>query len=173
MKPIIRSYKSAQPKIDDSVFIAETAAITGDVVIGADSGVWYGVVIRGDVNYIRIGQRTNIQDGAVIHCASRENGDIPTIVGDDCTIGHQALLHACTVGNRVLIGMQSCVMDGAVIEDEAIVAAGALVTPGKRVPSGQLWAGRPAKFVRELTAEERKHLSWSAQHYVRLAGEYK
>ncbi|TAH32797.1 MAG: gamma carbonic anhydrase family protein [Alphaproteobacteria bacterium] len=172
MSAVIRSYKKITPKIGKNVFIAETAAIIGDVEIGDQSSVWYGCTLRGDVNHIRIGSSTNIQDGVVIHCASKENGDIPTIVGDDCTIGHQALLHACTIGNRVLIGMQACIMDGASVGDEAIVAAGALVTPGKKVLTGQLWAGRPAKYVRELTADERKHLSWSAQHYVRLAKDY-
>ncbi len=172
MSATIRSYKNIAPKIGKDVFVAETAAVIGDVEIGDQSGVWYGCTLRGDVNHIRIGARTNIQDGVVIHCASRENGDIPTIVGDDCTIGHQALLHACTIGNRVLIGMQACIMDGASVGDEAIVAAGALVTPGKKVLSGQLWAGRPAKFVRDLTTDERRHLSWSAQHYVKLAAEY-
>lgn len=172
MSATIRSYKNIAPKIGKDVFVAETAAVIGDVEIGDQSGVWYGCTLRGDVNHIRIGARTNIQDGVVIHCASKENGDIPTIVGDDCTIGHQALLHACAIGNRVLIGMQACVMDGASVGDEAIVAAGALVTPGKKVLSGQLWAGRPAKFVRDLTADERKHLSWSAKHYVKLAAEY-
>lgn len=169
---IIRPYKNISPQIAPGVFIAENAAVIGDVHIGEGSGVWYGCTVRGDVNYIRIGQRTNIQDGTVIHCADKNNGDLPTVIGDDVTVGHQALLHACTVGNRCLIGMQSCVMDGSVVEDEAIVAAGALVTPGKRVPSGQLWAGRPARYVRDLTEEERKHMLWSSQHYVKLAKAY-
>ncbi len=173
MRALIRPFKDIMPTIANRVFVAETASVIGDVYIGEDSSVWYGCTLRGDVNHIRIGARTNIQDGVVIHCASRENGDIPTIVGDDCTIGHQALLHACTIGNRVLIGMQACVMDGASVGDEAIVAAGALVTPGKKVLTGQLWAGRPAKYVRDLTADERKHLSWSAQHYVKLAAAYR
>jgi carbonic anhydrase/acetyltransferase-like protein (isoleucine patch superfamily) len=109
----------------------------------------------------------------VIHCADKKNGDIPCIIGNDVTVGHQALLHACTIGNRCLIGMQACVMDGAVVEDDAIVAAGALVTPGKRVLKGQLWAGRPAKFVRNLTEDEIKHLTWSSAHYIKLAAAYR
>lgn len=173
MSSNILSYKDILPTVDPSAFIAPNAYVIGDVHIGADSGVWFGCTVRGDVNYIRIGARTNIQDGAVIHCADKKNGDLPTVIGDDVTVGHQALLHACTIGNRCLIGMQSCVMDGAVVEDEAIVAAGALVTPGKRVKKHELWAGRPAKFVRNLTAEEIQHLAWSSTHYVRLASFYK
>jgi carbonic anhydrase/acetyltransferase-like protein (isoleucine patch superfamily) len=160
------------PQWTPSTFIAPNAAVIGDVVIGEQSGIWFGCTVRGDVNKIRIGDRTNIQDGTVIHCADKNNGDLPTIVGNDVTVGHMALLHACVVGNRTLIGMQACVMDGVVVEDDAIVAAGALVTPGKRVLSGQLWAGRPAKYVRDLTEEEKKHLLWSSAHYVRLAAQY-
>ncbi len=172
MSAVILPYKGVVPKIAAKVFIAANAAVIGDVTLGEQCGIWFGCTLRGDVNYIRVGARTNIQDGAVIHCASKDSGDLPTIVGEDCTVGHQALLHACSIGNRCLIGMQSCVMDGAVVEDDAIVAAGALVTPGKKVPAGQLWAGRPARYVRDVTAEEKQHLLWSAQHYVKLAADY-
>jgi carbonic anhydrase/acetyltransferase-like protein (isoleucine patch superfamily) len=168
----VLTYRGTRPVYQPNTFIAPNAYVIGDVVLGEQSSVWFGCTVRGDVNFIRIGARTNIQDGVVIHTASKNNGDIPTIVGDDCTIGHQALLHACTIGNRVLIGMQACVMDGAVVEDDAILAAGALLTPGKKIPSGELWAGRPARFVRKLTADEMQHLQWSAQHYVKLASEY-
>jgi gamma-carbonic anhydrase len=165
-------YRGIRPQYHGNCFIASNAMVIGDVVLGEQSSVWFNSTLRGDVNFIRIGARTNIQDGVVIHTASKNNGDLPTFVGDDCTIGHQALLHACTVGSRVLIGMQACVMDGAVVEDEAILAAGALLTPGKKILSGQLWAGRPARYVRDLTADEKNHLQWSAHHYVKLAAEY-
>lgn len=166
---IIRSYKSISPKIDSSCFVAENAVIVGDVEIGPDCGIWYGCILRGDVNNIRIGRGTNIQDGTVIHVSSTTQG---TYIGDDVTVGHMALLHACTIGHRAFIGMQACVMDDAVVEDEAMVAAGALVTSGKRVPSRQLWAGRPAKYVRDLTDEEVAFLKFSADRYVRLAKNY-
>ncbi len=172
MKPIILSFQNIMPQWTPTTFVAPNAAIIGDVQIGEQSSVWFNCTIRGDVNFIRIGARTNIQDGAVIHCADKKNGDLPTIIGDDVTVGHLALVHAAKVGNRCLIGMQSCLMDGAVVEDDAIVAAGALVTPGKRVEAGQLWAGRPARHVRDLTADEKQHLIWSSSHYVRLASQY-
>lgn len=168
----ILTYRGKRPVFQPNSFIAPNAYVIGDVVLGEQSSVWFNCTLRGDVNYIRIGARTNIQDGVVIHTASEKNGNIPTLVGDDCTIGHQALLHACTIGHRVLIGMQACVMDGAVVADDSILAAGALLTPGKKVASGELWAGRPARLVRQLTTEERQHLQWSAHHYVKLASEY-
>lgn len=168
--PLIRSYKNILPKIDSSAFIAENAVLIGDVEIGAESSIWYGCTLRGDVNTIRIGQRTNVQDHTVIHVSSTGQG---TYVGDDVTIGHAALLHACTIGNRAFIGMQACIMDDAVVEDEAMLAAGALVTPGKRIPSRQLWGGSPARYMRDLTEEEIKFLSFSAERYVKLAKTYK
>ncbi|MGD9649895.1 MAG: gamma carbonic anhydrase family protein [Dongiaceae bacterium] len=169
---MLHPYKKILPKLGKDVFIAPTAAVIGDVHLGDQVSVWFSAVVRGDVNYIRIGAGTNIQDGVIIHTASKENGDIPTFVGEDCTIGHAAILHACTIGSRVLIGMQACILDGAIIEDEAMIAAGALVTPGKRIPKHQLWGGSPARFMRNLTGDEIKHLKWSAEHYVRLAADY-
>ena len=175
----IRPYQSILPKIADGVFVADTARVIGDVEIGAGSGVWFGAVIRGDVNAIRIGGMTNIQDGAVIHVASeatladgRQKHGYPTIIGNGVTVGHMALIHACQIGDDCLIGMNSCVMDAAVVEPGSIVAAGALVTPGKRVPSGQLWAGSPARYVRDVTAEELADIKWSAQHYHQLMRQY-
>lgn len=155
--------------ISDKAFIAPGAAVIGDVHIGADTGVWFGCVIRGDVQSIRIGERTNIQDGTVIH-VTRDTG--PTTIGSGVTIGHSALLHACTLEDNCFIGMRATVMDGAVVESGAMVAAGALVTPGKRVLSGQLWAGSPARYFRDLTIEEKAFFPVSAENYVRHAREY-
>jgi carbonic anhydrase/acetyltransferase-like protein (isoleucine patch superfamily) len=167
--PIIKPYKGIMPKIDPSAFIADNVVIVGDVEIGPDSNIWYGTVMRGDVNRIRIGARTNIQDGTVIHVSSFGHD---TLIGDDVTIGHMALIHACHIHDGGFVGMQSCVMDGAVVESQAMVAAGALVTAGKVIPSKQLWGGRPAKFMRELDEKDLKHLVWSSTHYVRMSKEY-
>lgn len=162
-------YKGILPKLADDVWLAPGAQVIGDVVIGAQSSVWYNCVVRGDVNNVVIGQRSNIQDGTVIHVASEGQG---TYIGDDVTVGHMAILHACTVENGAFIGMKACVMDDAYVEAGAMVAAGALVSPGKRVKAGWLWAGVPARPVRELTEDEKKFLPYSAQRYVRLAAEY-
>lgn len=166
---LIRPYKGKIPVIGKNVFLAENAVIIGDVVIGDDSNIWYGCVLRGDVNNIVIGQRSNIQDGTVLHVSSFGHN---TTIGDDVTIGHMALLHACAIGNGAFIGMKACVMDGATVEADAMVAAGTLVTPGKRIPSGQLWGGSPAKFMRDLTSEDKKLMTWSSSHYVKLAKDY-
>lgn len=157
------------PTLGCDVFVAPTASVIGDVVIGDDSNIWFGVTIRGDVHEIRIGQRTNIQDGTVIHVTRQVSG---TYIGDGVTVGHMALLHACTIGNNAFIGMGAIVLDEAVVEDGAMLAAGAMLTPGKRVPSGELWAGRPAKFMRQLTPEDLAFFPVSADNYVRLAKDY-
>lgn len=167
---LLKTYRGITPRIDTSAFIAENAAIIGDVEIGAGTGIWYGCVLRGDVNDIKIGQRTNIQDGTVIHTSLGVQG---TYIGDDVTVGHMALLHACTIGNKAFIGMQSLIMDEVVVEDEAMVAAGSLVTPKKRIPKHQLWGGRPARYMRDMTAEEIEYLQISADRYAALAQEYK
>ena len=166
---LLHPYKSIMPKIGRNVFLAETAAVIGDVEIGDESSIWYHCVVRGDVNDIKIGARTNIQDGTVIHVSSTLQG---TYIGNDVTVGHMALLHACTVEDGAFIGMKACVMDGAYVEKGAMVAAGALVTPGKRVLSGQLWGGSPARFMRELKEDEKAYIPYSAGHYARLASEY-
>lgn len=165
----IHPYKDKSPRIAPTAFVAGNAVVIGDVEIGGESGIWYNCVLRGDVNDIKIGARSNIQDGTVIHVSSTGQG---TYIGDDVTVGHMALLHACTIGNRAFIGMKACVMDDAVVEDDAMVAAGALVTPGKRVLSGQLWGGWPAKYMRDLTPEEVEFLKFSAKRYVELAKTY-
>lgn len=170
MKPLIKTIRNKTPRYDhNQTFVAETACLIGDVRIGAQSSIWYGCTLRGDVNNIIIGKRTNIQDGTVIHVSSTTQG---TYIGDDVTVGHIALLHACTIGDRAFIGMQACVMDDATVESDAMVAAGALVTPGKTVPSGQLWAGSPAKYMRDLTKDELEFLKFSAERYALLGQEY-
>lgn len=165
----ILPYKKILPKIADNVFIADNAVVAGDVEIGEESNIWFGVMMRGDVHEIRIGKRTNIQDNSVLHVTSNVAG---TYIGDEVTVGHGAILHACTVKNQGFIGMGAIVLDEAVIEERAMVAAGAVVTPRKVVPSGQLWAGNPARYMRDLTEEELAFFPKSADNYVRLAREY-
>ncbi len=166
-KPFIESLPHffKKPQIPQSCFIAPGAQIIGDVVLGEQSSVWFNAVIRGDVNFIRIGSRTNIQDLTVIHVASINH---PTVIGDDCTIGHSAVLHAARIGNLVLVGMGSIILDGAEIEDEVIIGAGSLVTRGTRIPSGSKVLGRPARVVGTISPEERNHLRWSAGRYQEL-----
>jgi carbonic anhydrase/acetyltransferase-like protein (isoleucine patch superfamily) len=167
---IILPYKNILPRIHASAFIAQTAVITGDVEIGEDSGIWFGCVIRGDVNQIRIGARTNIQDGTIVHCTRDK---FPCLIGSDITIGHGAILHACILEDGCFVGMGATVMDGARVESGAMVAAGAMVTPGKVVKKGELWSGSPAKHMRPLTSQELAFFPVSAQNYVELAREYK
>jgi carbonic anhydrase/acetyltransferase-like protein (isoleucine patch superfamily) len=170
MSGIILPYRGKLPKIHHSAFIAPTAVVIGDVEIGPETGIWFGCVIRGDVNEIRIGARTNVQDGTIIHVASAGQG---TYLGDEITVGHMAVLHACTVESCSFIGMKACVMDGAYVETRAMVGAGALVTPGKRIGTGQLWTGSPAKHQRELTEKELAFFPHSAAHYAGLARHYR
>ena len=169
-EPIILPYQGINPNISSDAYIAPGAAVTGDVEIGSQSSVWFNVTIRGDVNHVRIGKNTNIQDGTVCHVTFKK---FPLIIGDNVTIGHNATVHACTIGDECLIGMGSCILDGAVVEKGAMVAAGAVVSPGKVVKSGELWAGVPAKKVRELSQKEKDYLPWSAKHYVKLGQAYK
>ena len=167
---MLHVYQNITPKLASSVFCVDSAEIIGDVEIGANSSVWFQVVIRGDVNYVRIGERTNIQDGTVIHVTHKIH---PTVVGDDVTIGHNVTLHGCKIGHRCLIGMGAVVMDAAEIEDDAMVAAGALVTPGTRVLSGTIYAGSPAKYKRHLSDEEIAGLKQSAQNYLNYTENYR
>jgi carbonic anhydrase/acetyltransferase-like protein (isoleucine patch superfamily) len=168
--PLIGPYRGIMPQIDPTAYLAQTAVILGDVVIGANSSIWHHVLIRGDVNTIRIGSGTNIQDGTVVHVSRTKTGR--TIIGDNITIGHQALIHACELQDRAFIGMKACIMDGAVVESNAMVAAGALVTPNKIVRSGELWMGSPARFVRKLTAEDLHYMHENASEYRMVASHY-
>ena len=163
-------YKSIVPRLHPSVFVAEGARIIGDVEIGKDSSVWFNTVIRGDVNYIRIGERTNIQDNSVIHVTHQK---YPTIIGSNVTIGHNAVIHACTIYDYCLIGMGAVVLDDAKVGPTSIVAAGAVVTMRMIIPEGVLVAGIPARVVRELTPEEKKSLVQSAQNYVEYVSTYR
>ncbi len=173
-KPV-KPYLGVMPTIAADVFIADTAAVIGNVHIGESSSVWYNCVIRGDDAPIRIGARTNIQDGTVIHInGPRGEGlpDMPTIIGDDITIGHMALIHACTLQSGCFIGMKACILDGAIVETGAMVAAGAVVSPGKVVKSGELWAGVPARPLRQVRPEELKLWQETLDTYRRYAREH-
>ena len=162
---MIREHHKITPKIASDSFIAETAVVIGDVEIGLESSIWFGAVLRGDINKITIGRCTSIQDNCTIHVDS----DKPTIVGDNVTVGHNAVLHGCKIGNSVLIGMGAIVLDGAEIGDGAIVAAGAVVLEGKSVPSKTLVAGVPAKPVKELDDSIIEHLNEHARRYAEYA----
>ncbi len=166
---MLKAYKGIYPKIGENVYISENAFVIGDVVLGDDVSVWFGTVIRGDVNYIRVGDRTNIQDNSIIHVTHDTH---PTIIGNDVTIGHGAIIHGCTIKNFILVGMGATIMDGAVIEDFVLVGARALITPNKHIPNGVLVAGVPAKIIRDLTKEEIEHIKESSSNYVRYKNEY-
>jgi carbonic anhydrase/acetyltransferase-like protein (isoleucine patch superfamily) len=160
-----------RPKTGDRTFIDSSAVVIGDVVLGVDSSVWPTSVIRGDVHRIRIGDRTNIQDGSILHITSPESfgpDGFPLTIGNDVTVGHRAVLHGCTIQDRVLIGMGSIVMDGAVIESDVILGGGSVVSPGKTLTSGGLYVGSPAQRVRDLRQEEIDFLLYSAKHYAKL-----
>ncbi len=166
---MLRPFNNVVPVAGDEVFIADNAIVIGDVSIGNETNIWYGAVIRGDVNSIKIGNRTNIQDGCVLHVS----GDKFSLkIGSDVTIGHNATVHGCTVEDRVLIGMGAVVLDGSYISSDSIIAAGALVKEGFHVPSGVLIAGVPGKIVRELTPQEIEGILESSKHYVELSTYY-
>ena len=172
----IRPYLGQLPTLGERAYVDRTASVIGDVALGDDVSIWPGTVIRGDVNFIRIGARTNIQDGSVVHVSHdgphAKLGGFATVIGSDVTIGHKAIVHACRIEDAVLIGMGAIVLDGAVIRTHGFVGAGALVTPGKEVGEGELWLGNPARKVRMLSDEEIQALYYSAQHYVRLKDRY-
>lgn len=165
----VLSYNGKQPKISKDVWVAPGAMVIGDVEIGSGSSVWFNTVIRGDDNPIRIGERVNVQDGSVIHVHSEFQG---TFIGDDITIGHMCLLHACNIKDRAFIGMGSIVLDECTIETGAMLAAGSMLTPKKTVKAGELWAGRPARPMRNLTKSEIEKFDWSSRNYAERAMEY-
>lgn len=167
--PVI-AYDGQAPRIAASAFLADGAVVTGDVEIGEESSLWFGTVVRGDVNHVRIGARTNVQDLSVVHVTS---GTHPTEIGDDVTVGHRAVLHGCTVRDRCLVGIGAIVLDGAVVGPDAMIGAGALVPPGMVVPPGKLVLGAPAKVKRDLTPEELASLRTSAARYVGYAARYR
>ena len=158
------------PRIAEDAFIAPTAAIIGDVVIGSETGIWFHCLVRGDMGIIRIGARTNIQDGTVIHI---DSGGLDTHIGDDVTIGHNAVIHACTVKNRAFVGISATVLDGAVIEEGGMLAAGGLLTPGKVIGPNEMWTGSPAKLRRVMDEDERKRFARNATVYRDLAKRFR
>jgi carbonic anhydrase/acetyltransferase-like protein (isoleucine patch superfamily) len=168
----IAPFNGKWPRIHDSAFIAPGCRIIGDVEIGPDSSVWYNCVIRGDANRIVIGARTNIQDGSVIHCESRSPkrpDGIPTIIGDDVLLGHMVMVHGTVIEDRGFVGIGSITMDGCYIESDGMLAAGAMLTPGKRIPSRQLWGGRPATYMRDLADPHLADMQRGVQGYVQNA----
>ncbi|HTC27788.1 gamma carbonic anhydrase family protein [Dyella sp.] len=171
----LRSFKGVMPTLGDRTYVDPAATVIGDVVLGDDVSIWPNAVLRGDVHYIRIGARSNVQDGTVIHVTHDgpySPGGFPTIVGEGVTIGHAAVIHACTIDDYCLIGMHATVLDGAVIKKYGFVAAGSVIPPGKVVGERELWVGNPAKCVRLLSDQQVEQLHYSADHYVRLKDVY-
>ena len=171
----IRTYKGIKPVFGQGVYVDESAVIVGDIQLATDVSIWPLVAARGDVNIIRIGARSNIQDGTILHVSrpsAKNNAGSPLLIGEDVTVGHKCMLHGCVLGNRILVGMGAIVMDDAVIEDEVIIGAGSLVPPGKTLASGYLYVGSPVKQARPLTDTERSFLKLSAENYVILKNEY-
>ncbi|MBU2115702.1 MAG: gamma carbonic anhydrase family protein [Gammaproteobacteria bacterium] len=171
----IRAYKGITPKLATGVYVDESSVLVGDIELAEDVSIWPLVAARGDVNFIRIGARTNIQDGSVLHLSRPSKGKpegSPLVIGEDVTIGHKVMLHGCTLGNRILVGMGAIVMDDVVVEDEVIIGAGSLVPPGKRLQSGYLYVGSPVKQARPLNEAEKAFLAESAANYVQLKNEY-
>ncbi|WP_312689514.1 gamma carbonic anhydrase family protein [Kosakonia sp.] len=175
MSTVLRPYKDLFPGLGQRVMVDATSVVIGDVRIADDVGIWPLVVIRGDVNYVEIGARSNIQDGSVLHVTHKSSykpeGD-PLIIGEDVTVGHKVMLHGCTIGNRVLVGMGSILLDGAVIEDDVMIGAGSLVPQNKCLESGYLYLGSPVKQIRPLTEAEKEGLKYSANNYVKWKDEY-
>lgn len=171
----IRTFQGHTPQLGKQVFVDPAAVVIGDVVIGDDASIWPCVVVRGDMHYIRIGARTSVQDGSVLHIthASDYNpAGHPLVIGEEVTVGHSVCLHGCTIGNRVLVGIGSTILDGAVVEDEVVIGAGSLVPPGKRLESGFLYMGSPVKQIRPLKDAERQFFAYSANNYVKLKNQY-
>ncbi len=175
MSTALAPFNGISPTIDATTWVDPCARLIGDIHIGADSSVWPFVAARGDVNSMRIGKRTSIQDGTVLHVthkSERNPAGWPLVIGDDVTIGHSATLHGCTIGDRVLVGMGAIVLDGAVVEDDVVIGAGSLVPPGKRLESGFLYMGSPCKQARPLTQAEKEYFAYSSNNYVKLKNQY-
>ena len=172
---MIRSFNNIEPKIDKTAYVDEQSTVIGNVTIGKDSAIWPQVVVRGDINSIKIGDRTNIQDGSILHVTHASEfcpSGYALSIGNDVTVGHSAVIHACTIKDTVLIGMGSIILDGATINSECMLAAGSLVGPGKELESGYLYVGSPAKKLRELSERELDFLLYSAKGYVDLKNQY-
>jgi carbonic anhydrase/acetyltransferase-like protein (isoleucine patch superfamily) len=171
----LRMFKGITPILEKGAWVDESAVVIGQVFLGEDASVWPCTVLRGDIHYIKVGHRTNIQDGSVLHntgpSSSPPNG-FPLTIGDDVTIGHKVILHGCTIGDRVLVGMGSIILDGAIVEDDVMIGAGSLVSPGKKLESGGLYIGSPAKRVRDLRTDELDFLRFSARHYSSLKDQH-
>jgi len=175
MSVALRPYKDLFPKQGDRVLIDSSSVVIGDVQMGDDVSIWPLVAIRGDVNYVTIGARTNIQDGSVLHVTHKSSYNPegnPLIVGEEVTVGHKVMLHGCTIGNRVLVGMGSILLDGVVVEDDVMIGAGSLVPQNKRLESGFLYLGSPVKQIRPLTEAEKEGLKYSANNYVKWKNDY-
>jgi carbonic anhydrase/acetyltransferase-like protein (isoleucine patch superfamily) len=171
----VRPYLDRLPRLGQRVYVDPAACVIGDVELGDDVSIWPGTVVRGDVNFIRVGARTNIQDGSIVHVTHDgpyTPGGIPTLIGADVTIGHGAVIHACTLEDACLIGMKAVVLDGATVRRHGFLGAGSVLAPGKVVGEGELWLGSPARRVRALSEREIESLHYSAQHYVRLKDRY-
>lgn len=168
--PVILAFDGKAPRLAASAFLAEGSVVSGDVELGEESSLWFGTVVRGDVHHVRIGARTNLQDGTIVHVTA---GTHPTIIGDDVTVGHRAVLHGCTVKDRCLVGIGAIVMDGAVVGPDALVGAGALVPPGMVVPPGKLALGSPARVKRDLTPDELASIRANSARYVGYAAKYR
>ena len=171
----LSSYKGILPKLGNNVYVADSSRLVGDIRIGDDSSIWHMVAARGDVNHIVIGERTNVQDGTVLHVTRKSPGNpqgYPLLIGDDVTIGHKCMLHGCQLGNRILVGMGAIIMDGAVVQDDVFIGAGTLVPPNKTLESGYLYVGNPMEKKRPLSDKERAFLKQSAINYVELKDDY-
>ncbi|WP_416411429.1 gamma carbonic anhydrase family protein [Pantoea sp. App145] len=175
MSTALRPYKSSYPQTGDRVMIDKSSVVVGDVVLGDDVSIWPLVAIRGDVNQVMIGARTNIQDGCVLHVTHKSASNpagYPLVIGEDVTVGHKAMLHGCTIGDRVLVGMGSILLDGVIVEEDVMIGAGSLVPPGKRLESGYLYLGSPVKQIRPLNETEIEGLRYSANNYVGWKNDY-
>lgn len=171
----LRPYKGITPTIGEACYVDDTSVIVGDVIIGDSSSIWPLVAARGDVNVIRIGSRTNVQDGTVLHVTRKSQANplgFPLVIGDDVTIGHKCMLHGCSLGNRILVGMGAIIMDGAVVQDDVFIGAGTLVPPNKVLESGYLYVGNPMQKKRPLKESEMAFLKISADNYVKLKDDY-